>query len=58
MGLAHSEWRLAIRGKNNQFTNWTDFFSTSESAIKTGLAAIKKEGLTQFYSSPDCKAFL
>jgi len=48
-----SEWRLAIKGKNNHYTNWTVFFSTSDSAINAGVAAVKREGIAEFYSGPN-----
>ena len=46
-------WELSIRGKNDQFTTWTDWFSSPQEAMDAGMSAISKEGILEFYSCPD-----
>ena len=58
IGDASNEWVLSIQGKGNQFTTWTEFFSSSEDAMKEGMAAVLKEGVSEFYSDPDFDWYL
>jgi hypothetical protein len=46
-------WELSIEGKGNQFTTWTEWFTSVEDAMNAGLSAILKEGIDEFYSDPE-----
>ncbi len=46
-------WELVIIGKDCHATTWTEWFSTSDEAMKAGLSAILFEGIDEFYSSPE-----
>lgn len=51
--IEESSWELSINGKHGQFTTWAEFFVSSNAALATGYAAILKEGIDEFYSSPE-----
>ena len=46
-------WELAIIGKANQMTSWTQWFPSASEAMSEGLSAILKEGIDEFYSRPE-----
>ncbi len=50
-------WELVIIGKNCHATTWTEWFSTSDEAMKAGLSAILFEGIDEFYTNQEL-AFL
>ena len=47
------EWELSIIGKAHQSTTWSEWFSTSEDAMKAGLSAIMTEGINEFHAPPE-----
>ena len=51
--IEENSWELSINGKHGQFTTWTEFFVSSNAALAAGYAAILKEGIDEFYSSPE-----
>ena len=58
IGDASNEWTLSIQGKGSQFNTWTELFSSSEDAMKEGMAAVFKEGVSEFYSDPEFEGYL
>jgi len=44
------EWELSLIGKANQCTTWSEWFPTSEEAMKAGMSAILTEGIDEFYA--------
>ncbi len=46
------KWLLRIVGKRGQLTEWTEMYTTPLAAFSAGLAAIKYEGIDEFYEDP------
>ncbi len=51
--MDESLWELSIHGNHGQFTTWTEWFSSSDTAMGVGMSAILKEGIQTFYSDPE-----
>ena len=46
--LSESEWTLSVLNTLGVSSNWTEFFSSADEAIREGLEAIKTEGVEAF----------